>query len=85
MNYKMLGKFLGLALFIEAGLLVFPLLVALIYRESITPFLITAAILAVAALPTRLLKPDNKRFYAKDGFVCVALSWILLSVFGVSL
>lgn len=82
MNYKMLGKFLGLALFIEAGLLVFPLLVALIYRESITPFLITAAILAVAALPTRLLKPDNKRFYAKDGFVCVALSWILLSVFG---
>lgn len=82
MNYKLLGKFLGLVLLIEAGLLIFPLLVALIYRESVSPFLITIAILLAVSLPTRLLKPDNKRFYAKDGFVCVALSWILLSLFG---
>ena len=82
MNYKLLGKFLGLVLLIEAGLLIFPLLVALIYRESTVPFLITIAVLLAVSLPTRLLKPDNKRFYAKDGFVCVALSWILLSLFG---
>ena len=82
MNYKLLGNFLGLVLLIEAGLLVFPLLVALIYRENTVPYLITIAILIAVAIPTRLIKPANKRFYAKDGFVCVALSWILLSAFG---
>ncbi len=82
MNYKMLGRFLGLVLLIEAGLLIFPMLVALIYNESATPYLISIGILAAVSLPTRFIKPKNKRFYAKDGFVCVALSWILLSAFG---
>ena len=82
MNYKLLGKFLGLVLLIEAGLLIFPLIVALIYRESIAPYLITIGILLAVSLPTRFIRPKNKRFYAKDGFVCVALSWILLSAFG---
>ena len=82
MNYKLLARFLGLVLLIEAGLLVIPLIVALIYNESAMPFTITIGILLLVSLPTRFLNPKNKRFYAKDGFVCVATSWILLSLFG---
>ena len=82
MNFKMMGKFLGTVMLIEAALLLLPITVSFIYGESAIPFLITAGILLAAALPTRILKPKNTRIYAKDGFVCVALSWILLSLFG---
>ena len=82
MNLKMIAKFLGTVLLIEAILLVAPLVVALIYGESPLPFLITIAALLVVFLPTKLLKPKKNRIYAKEGFVCTALSWILLSAFG---
>lgn len=82
MNFKLLFRFLGLVLTIEAALLSFPLIVALIYGESAVPYLITMGIILAVSLPTRLLRPKNKRFYAKDGFICVALSWIILSLFG---
>lgn len=78
----MIAKFLGTVLLIEAILLVAPLVVALIYGESPLPFLITIAALLVVFLPTKLLKPKKNRIYAKEGFVCTALSWILLSAFG---
>ena len=82
MNLKMIGKFLGTVLLIEAILLVAPLTVALIYGESPLPFLITIAALLLVFLPTKLLKPKKTRIYAKEGFVCTALSWIFLSLFG---
>ena len=82
MNLKMIGKFLGTVLLIEAILLIAPLAVALLYGESAMPFLITIAALLVAYVPTKLLKPKKTRIYAKEGFVCTALSWMILSLFG---
>ena len=82
MNFKMLGKFLGSVLFIEAALLLFPLIVSLIYKESPLPFLVTMIILLCVSVPAMLMKPKRKRIYAKEGFICTALSWIFLSVFG---
>ncbi|MBE6536416.1 MAG: TrkH family potassium uptake protein [Ruminococcaceae bacterium] len=82
MNLKMIAKFLGTVLLIEAILLVAPLAVALIYGESVLPYLITIAALLAVFLPTKLLKPEKTRIFAKEGFVCTALSWILLSAFG---
>ncbi|MBQ8174299.1 MAG: TrkH family potassium uptake protein [Clostridia bacterium] len=82
MNYRMIGYLLGVILAIEAALLLFPLLVALIYGESMAPYLLTILILAVASVLLMLLKPKNTRIYAKEGFVCVAAAWILLSAFG---
>ncbi len=82
MNYKMLRRLVGILLLIEAGLLLLPLLVALIYRESASPYLFTMLILLGLGLPMALLPVKDNRIYAKEGFVCVALSWILLSSFG---
>ena len=78
----MLGYLLGIILLIEAILLLFPTAVALIYGESPLPFLGTVGILLLLSIPAILTKPKNIRIYAKDGFICVAAAWILLSVFG---
>ena len=82
MNYRMLGYFLGLMLFIEAAFMLIPTVTALIYGESVIPFLMTLVILLAVSLPFVIFKPKNTKIYAKEGFICVGLSWILLSVFG---
>lgn len=82
MNYRMIRHLLGIILLIEAVLMLFPASVALIYGESVVPFLVTIAMLLIISLPAVLFKPKNKRIFAKDGFVVVASAWILMSAFG---
>ena len=82
MNYRMIGYLLGLILLIEAGFMALPSAVALIYSENVIPFFITIALLIVISLPLVIFKPQNKRIFARDGFVVVAMAWILMSVFG---
>ncbi len=82
MNYRMLGYLLSVVLLIEAALLAFPLVTAMIYGESILPYLITMAILTVVSVPSIIFKPKNTVIYAKEGFICVAASWLLMSLFG---
>ncbi len=82
MNYRMIGYLLGVIMLIEAALMLIPTLVALLYNDSVIPFLIAIGALLAFALPLVLCRPKNKRIYAKEGFICVALSWIVLSAFG---
>ena len=82
MNFGTIRYLLGVVLTIEAGLLLLPLGVSFIYGESVLPFLYTVLILMAIALPNALIRPKNFRFYALDGFVTVAASWILMSLFG---
>ncbi len=82
MNYRMVTSLLGITLLIEAALLIVPMLTALFYAESMLPFLFTILILLAVAVPSVLCKPKNSRMYAKDGFVCVAGAWLLMSMFG---
>ncbi len=82
MNYRMVGYLLGVILLIEGALLTVPMLTALLYGESLLPFLWTILILMAVSVPALLFKPKETRFYAKDGLVCVAGAWILLSAFG---
>ena len=78
----MLRYLLGCILLIEAVLLLLPLITAIIFGESILPFVYTIALLLVVAIPCALFKPKNTSIYAREGFVCVAAAWILLSAFG---
>jgi len=82
MNYRMLGYLLSVLLLIEAALLLVPTAVALIYGESVWPFLVTIGLLVVVAAPMAIFHPKNRRIFAKEGFVCVASAWILMSAFG---
>ncbi len=83
MNKRMIAYISGLLMICEAGLLLLPLTVALIYGDNtIQSFLITMAILCGAGLFLIKLKPKDKTIYARDGLVIVALGWIIMSVFG---
>ena len=83
MNLPMIVSILGQVLLVEAGLMVLPMGVSLIYEESCAgAFAITAAILLAVSLLARLIRPKHRVFYAREGFVIVALSWVLLSAFG---
>ena len=83
MNYKMVLSILGKALLIEAVLMFLPVLVGLIYHENTyVSFLIPILGLTVVGMPFAMLKTKDKSIYAKEGFVIVALAWIILSVVG---
>lgn len=63
--------------------LLLPCLVALIYKEQEgwVFLLVAAGCLLIGGIGKRW-KPESTVFYAKEGFVTVSLSWILLSVIG---
>lgn len=82
MNYRMLASLFGTILLLESVLLLLPLGTAIYYGESVLPFLYTIAVLLLVSLPFALRRPRDTRIYAREGFVCVAASWILLSAFG---
>ena len=83
MNFSMIKYILGWVLRLEAICLSFPLITALIYQEaSGFSFLITLLIAGIVGFLCSYKKPKNRSFRLRDGFVAVALSWILLSIVG---
>lgn len=83
MNYGVIIYFLGWLLDFEGFFLMLPCLVGAIYREDDALFFALTALtcLSTGFIMTRF-KPKNKALYAREGFVIVALSWFLLSLFG---
>lgn len=85
MNRRMVFYLLGKILFIESVLLILPTICSAIYREqkSFWSFLATIAIsLTLGFVLTVLNKPKDNTIYAKEGFVIVALTWVVLSLVG---
>lgn len=83
MNKKVILNMLGYVIFTEAILLLFPVLTSLIYHDSsLMPLLITVALCGITGLSLVSLKPANYTIYAAEGFVIVAASWIVVSLFG---
>ena len=82
MNKKMIYRIIGLVLGVEAILLLFPFVVGLIYQEAAMCFLLTSLICAGLCFLLTRRPPENKTIYAKEGFVIVALSWIVMSLTG---
>ena len=83
MNYSIIIYIIGWILKLEAAFMLLPGITAIIYREKTgLVFLITMAICLAAGIPLTRKKPKQKAFYTKEGFVTVALSWIVLSIMG---
>jgi len=83
MNIAMILRNLGKLLLVEAGCMLLPLLVAVIYNQNdIMAFLITIMILVVIGFALSKIPARNKNIYARDGFAIVSLGWILVSLFG---
>ncbi len=83
MNYKIIRNIIGWVLVIEAAFMAPACLVALVYRERAGISLLLCALLCLLCgwLLTRK-KLTDKSMYAREGFVVVALCWIVLSMFG---
>ena len=82
MNYQMIGFVIGRILLSEAALMVLPVLVALLYGESVLPFLLPILALVLVGGALGLPRPKRTALYARDGFAVVALAWIFVSAFG---
>lgn len=84
MNYKVIFHTLGWVLNIEAMAMVLPLICSLCYGEwdMAKIFLICIALCLAIGIVLAKRPLTKKTMYAKEGFICVALSWIVLSIFG---
>ena len=83
MNYRMIKYITGWLLIFEALFMAVPAITAVIYRESeLWHFLMVMAGSALIGLLMILRRPANTTLYAKEGFVIVSLSWIVLSLVG---
>lgn len=85
MNYKMMGKFMAQILMVEAVFMIPAALISLGYGEynAMWSFLVTVGVTALTSLILHLLsRGAPSAFYAKEGLVCVGLSWIVMSLFG---
>ena len=83
MDYSIICYIIGWILNFEALFMTLPCLTALIYQEhSGWSFFLTAMFCLLLGIPLVQKKPKNKIFYTKEGFVTVALSWIILSIMG---
>lgn len=83
MNYKMVTYILGWIMIFEAIFMAVPSITAVIYGESaLWSFLITAGICLVIGGLLTMKKRKKTTLYARDGLAIVALSWIVLSLFG---
>ncbi|MBR6761287.1 MAG: TrkH family potassium uptake protein [Oscillospiraceae bacterium] len=83
MNLKMVSYILGLLLMFQAVFMAIPAVTALCYGEQ--ELWIFLGIALICLLIGRLMtwrKPKNKTLFAREGFVIVALSWIVLSLIG---
>lgn len=83
MNYAIIRYILGWILNFEAAFMLLPCIVALIYGESQGwSFVITIILCLAVGILLMRKAPKNKVFFAREGFVAVALSWVVLSVAG---
>lgn len=83
MNVKMVLNVLGKLLLIEAALLCLPLGLSFVYGDgTYMSFVIPIGALVVLGVPAFFVKPKDRAIYEKEGFVIVALAWVIMSAVG---
>ena len=83
MNYRTVFHNLGNILTIESLFMLLPVLTAAVYREKAgLAFAVTAAFTFAAGMLLAHLNANPDRLRAREGFVIVGLSWIVISLAG---
>ncbi|MDD6478801.1 MAG: hypothetical protein PUF48_03175 [Oscillospiraceae bacterium] len=85
MELRKLGKILGKIMILEAILMLAPLTVGFIYKESfihILAFLVPIIALTVIGFLLQIPKPSRHNLYQKEGFALTAMVWIVMTLFG---
>ena len=83
MNFSMIRYVIGLVMLFESAFLSLPCLIALIYHEKKGfSFWIMLFVCLIIGILFVMKKPKKTVYYAKEGFLTVAISWIVMSFFG---
>lgn len=83
MNFPMIIYILGMVLKYEGMFMLLPCITALIYQENAGfAFFIVGLLSWTAGSFLTRKKPENQLYFAREGFTCVALSWIIMSMVG---
>ncbi len=83
MNYSIIRYVTGHTMLLEGALMLPACIVSIIYGESAALALaLSAALSAVLGLLIKPRKLKNQKFFAKEGYVTVALCWIVISIMG---
>ena len=85
MNYKMMGRFIAQILTIEGFFMIPALILGLVLGETgaMWGFAYTIGAIFLTVLVLHLIcRGAPSAFYAKEGLVCVGISWIVMSLFG---
>lgn len=84
MNILLVNSILSRVIMLQGAFMLLPFIVGLVYREwrhALIYFAVALGCMILGALG-RLRKPKDSTFYAKEGFVAVSLSWIMMSLTG---
>ena len=87
MNKKMILSLLGKIVLLEAGLMLLPLIVSVIYQEKNAVWSFACTIVGAGLLGgiiQAFCRPKDKVIYAKEGFIIVAFAWLTMSLIGAS-
>lgn len=84
MNRRKVFNVVGRINILNSLLLLIPIIVSVIYKESSTFSFLGASVLSLlfGLLLTAFTKTKNNLIYAKEGFAIVVLTWLTMSVFG---
>lgn len=84
MNAAIVIYIIGWVMILEGGFMFLPAVTGMIYGEtsSVVSYLAVGTACAAAGYFLRRRRPKNRTFYAREGFVAVAASWIVLSLIG---
>ncbi len=85
MNYKIVGRIISKILALEALFMIPSVVICALdgNKKTCVSFLLAIAVtLLTAGIMYIVCRKAKRSFYAKEGFVCVGLSWIFLSLAG---
>ena len=85
MNFKMMGRFIAQIIAIEMVFLLPALVISLCYGEwdAVRGFGYALAIMGgISGLMFLVCRKAGRLFGAREGLVCVGLSWVTLSILG---
>ncbi|WP_026967462.1 TrkH family potassium uptake protein [Algoriphagus terrigena] len=82
-HFKAIGKIMGALLFLLGTLMLPAAAISWLYREDSTPILISAAIsLLIGLVLFFSFSKQDQLIRKREGYMIVALSWILMTIFG---
>ncbi|MDD6037454.1 MAG: TrkH family potassium uptake protein [bacterium] len=85
MSYRMIGRFLGKIILIETVFMVPALVISMCNAEfgAVRAFVITIVVTLLAGgILTGITRGTKEGFRAREGLVCVGISWMVLGLFG---